>query len=202
MNWWSICTVFFALFFLVSYLKSIQVNHRVLKDKKRTSGLKKAMLILCGPWGTLQVNALEDREPNEEEKVINLYKKLKKRFWFEDKNMLMWIVSELKKENLKKDQLIRLRAFINIAELKRLDIVNVISLLVSLVMAAFIGIATVKLSQINIVQIIDDFFTVTLLIIFIYIMIIILIRRAKTKISIVKEGLDTYIKLTETEKQG
>lgn len=171
------------------------------KNTENLGRFKRMMLVVCGSWTTMSIVRKEDRKFSEDECLYYFYQNtLRSGLWFDDNAQLRRIEETLKRQNLTKEQRIRLRSYIHIDVFNRSDVFNVMSMLIPMLVAALIGFGVAISQDTSIMKQVstNQAFFGAIIVITIYVFILNHLSRRRTKASVVKEGLDIYEKLMDT----
>jgi len=117
------------------------VNYRIIRRKDvEGTRTRKLIYILCGPFTTGAILKLNEKEMSEEEYIYDFYRnKLRSGLWTNDYKKLDLLVEVLKKENLSREQRIKLRRYINVDKMTRNDLFAIMTISTNVLIAAFIG---------------------------------------------------------------
>jgi len=129
---------------------------------------------------------------SEEEYIYDFYRnKLRSGLWTNDYKKLDLLVEVLKKENLSREQRIKLRRYINVDKMTRNDLFAIMTISTNVLIAAFIGFGAARAALENRVDI-DNGFIGAIIIILIFSLILIHLSRRKTKAAAVMGSLNVY----------
>ncbi|WP_145047837.1 hypothetical protein [Paenibacillus xylanexedens] len=183
------------LFLFLSYLKTVLDNIKISKTKE----IKKFRFILTffygilGPWATKLILAQPDKLLSLEEEIHEYYvTELKKSVKFGNASKKIEKVLEvLKKRELNSNEIIILRSYIDSDEVDNNTFIQTFSLLISSVIAVFIGISAVGISDEYNVDI-NSAFIGGLSLVLIYVVLHFSISRTNSKPKIIRIVLDRY----------
>lgn len=188
--------VFIAILFLsLSYLKTVIDNFRILKTKeiKKFKFILTDFYVFLGPWTTKLILKKPDKILSLEEEIYRFYvTELKKSVKFgSDLIKIQGVMEVLNRRKLNNHERIILRSYIDTDEVDKSNFIQTFSLLISSVIAVFIGISAAAVSDKYGVDL-NSAFIGGLTLVVIYVVFHFSISRWNSKPKIIRIVLDRY----------
>lgn len=184
--------------FVMWHLRASYGNYKIMKKKdvENSKTLFKLWYIFGGPWTTNLIFSKKDKTLNIDDELIIFYEKNLKKH-----SSLGKIIQALKERNLEPVERERLRWHIIAEEMKKGDFFNIISTLITLIVAVFIGFG-VAASQIGGDELkIQSAALSALVLIVIYVLFLVSLSVGKYRVSLIKTGLEVFEKLSCSNKE-
>lgn len=185
------------LFFLVSYVKTIVINYKIMEMKEIKNNLVVFYLIL-GPWATESLYVKPDKPLSVEEEIKNFYEvDLKKKIKsIRGAKRIDLIVEVLISKKFSVHERNILRSYIESDEVEDSNFLNVMSILVSMAVAVFIGLIASQLSGAsNMILLFTMILSLVLL--FMYAILLFTYSNLRSKAKMIRIALNRYEKTYE-----
>lgn len=195
----NIIIALLIILFSIWHIKACIVNSKTLKKKEveNSSQILRIWYLIGGPWTTYLIINKKNKILNNDEEIVDFYIN-----HLRHQKSLVKIIQTLDEKKLKPDERKKLRGHVVIDETLKKDFYNIISVLVTLIVAAFVAfsVAGVQVENIANIEKVTIAGGSAIFLILVYSLILAFLSARKNKVTKIKVGLDVYEELSNTKK--